>query len=318
MSSALGLGLHNAIREGDNIDWIKQLLARNAPINERDNYGMTPLLLAAKSGRNDLVVFLLENNAVIDGTDGTLTLWTALHFAAQNGHNEVVQTLLKNNATLNATCWNGWTALHIATIHAHIEVVQTLLANNAAINAKETHGWTPLHYACQNYRLEIAKTLLAYNAAIDEKTNEDGFTPLHLAALYGRDKMVATLIDNGAAIDEKTKTGTTALCLAAQNRHDDVVHTLIVYNAAIGEMKNALQYLASLSCLQQKFVTKARVDLIRSRALQICIGLQSLHLDALRTCEILLFACAIENWTIAQLIPFHIWWNIATFVKHFS
>jgi hypothetical protein len=58
---------------------------------------------------------------------------------------------------------------------------------------------------------------------------------------------------------------------------------------------------------------KARIDFVRDRALRVCIGLQSLELDALQLCEILLFASG----RVAQLILFHIWWKIATTVKHF-
>jgi hypothetical protein len=61
-------------------------------------------------------------------------------------------------------------------------------------------------------------------------------------------------------------------------------------------------------------IAKARIDFVRDRALQVCIGLQSLRIDALQMCEILQFACG----RVAPLIPFHIWWKIATTVKHFE
>jgi hypothetical protein len=38
-------------------------------------------------------------------------------------------------------------------------------------------------------------------------------------------------------------------------------------------------------------IVKARIDFVRYRALEICIGLQLLELDALQMCEILQFAC---------------------------
>jgi hypothetical protein len=60
-------------------------------------------------------------------------------------------------------------------------------------------------------------------------------------------------------------------------------------------------------------IAKARLDFVRHRALELCIGLQSLRIDAFQMCEILRFACG----AVAQLIPFHIWWKIATTVKHF-
>lgn len=56
-----------------------------------------------------------------------------------------------------------------------------------------------------------------------------------------------------------------------------------------------------------------RIGLIRRRALEVCIALQTLRIDALQMCEILTYSCD----PIASLIPFHILWNIATTVKHF-
>jgi len=61
-------------------------------------------------------------------------------------------------------------------------------------------------------------------------------------------------------------------------------------------------------------IAKTRVDVVRCRAVQVCIGLQSLRIDALQMCEMLPLACG----PVAPLIPFHIWWKIATTVKHFE
>jgi hypothetical protein len=60
-------------------------------------------------------------------------------------------------------------------------------------------------------------------------------------------------------------------------------------------------------------IAKLRLDFVRQRALQVCIGLQPLGLDALQTCEILVNACG----TVAPFVEFHKWWKIATTVKHF-
>jgi hypothetical protein len=60
-------------------------------------------------------------------------------------------------------------------------------------------------------------------------------------------------------------------------------------------------------------IAKTRLDLVRHRAMQVCIGLQSLNLDALSMCEIMQQSCG-PPWCS---IPFHHWWRIATTVKHF-
>lgn len=52
---------------------------------------------------------------------------------------------------------------------------------------------------------------------------------------------------------------------------------------------------------------------IKARATHICIGLQSLGLDALCMCTII--ACACDP--MSRLVPFHQVWSLATTVKHF-
>jgi hypothetical protein len=47
-------------------------------------------------------------------------------------------------------------------------------------------------------------------------------------------------------------------------------------------------------------IAKARLDFVRTRALQVCIGLQSFDLVALQMCEILQFAC----YPVAPLVQF--------------
>lgn len=73
-----------------------------------------------------------------------------------------------------------------------------------------------------------------------------------------------------------------------------------------------MQIAADDVALARKAISKKRLDFVRYRALEICIGLQSLRLAALQTCEILQVSCG----PISHLVPFHQWWLIATTVKH--
>jgi hypothetical protein len=60
-------------------------------------------------------------------------------------------------------------------------------------------------------------------------------------------------------------------------------------------------------------IAKTRLDLVRHRAFQICVGLQSFRLNALQLCEILMHSFG----ALGSLILFHQWWAIAVKVKHF-
>lgn len=63
-------------------------------------HNISPLHVAAKWGKNNMVKILLENSAQIDAKtrDGL----TPLHCAARSGHEQVVSTLLENSAPISA------------------------------------------------------------------------------------------------------------------------------------------------------------------------------------------------------------------------
>jgi len=63
-------------------------------------HNISPLHVAAKWGKNNMVKILLENSAQIDAKtrDGL----TPLHCAARSGHEQVISTLLENSAPISA------------------------------------------------------------------------------------------------------------------------------------------------------------------------------------------------------------------------
>ena len=75
------------------------LLKNGANPNIINSEGQTPLILAAKSGKVNMIPILLQFGAAIDmqGNDGD----TSLLAAAKEGHTEAAITLVKKNADLN-------------------------------------------------------------------------------------------------------------------------------------------------------------------------------------------------------------------------
>ena len=167
--------------------------------------------------------------------------------------------------------------------------------------------------------------LLDNNACVDE-ASDDGHAPLHVACLRQNVRCVLTLLAAGADVHGKHNDGSTALHFAAA-KIATIVPILVAVGAGLDavnqDSKPARQILADrgvqvdLSDVAleraRRDIAKARLDFVRHRALQVCIGLQSLRLDALQMCKILQQACG----PLARLIAFHQWWNIATTVKHF-
>jgi hypothetical protein len=64
---------------------------------------------------------------------------------------------------------------------------------------------------------------------------------------------------------------------------------------------------------RRELLAAARLQLVRARGCEVCIGLQSLQLHALRLAEIIRYS----SWPAGDFMPFHVLWGIATKVKHF-
>ncbi len=69
---------------------------------------------------------------------------TPLMMAAITGKTEVVNFLLAKGADPNLTNNEGSTALHMAAFFGHLEIVKTLLAKGAHVNARNQRSETPL------------------------------------------------------------------------------------------------------------------------------------------------------------------------------
>jgi len=68
------------------------LLAAGAGINQKDSDGQTPLILAARGGRNDFTAMLIETGADVNSVDNDQH--SALFYASEAGYTEIVEQLL--------------------------------------------------------------------------------------------------------------------------------------------------------------------------------------------------------------------------------
>lgn len=104
---------------------IAELLINNkANMDARDEWLLSPLHHAAKSGLGDVVAVLLQHGARVDYYDGLHR--TPLIVAAFSGHKECVEELASNGANLAAKDKSGRTALDLAKAMGHTEVHKLL------------------------------------------------------------------------------------------------------------------------------------------------------------------------------------------------
>ncbi|KAJ1482796.1 ankyrin repeat-containing domain protein, partial [Baffinella frigidus] len=113
---------------------VRRLLAEGADIEGKGGEDeCTPLLAAAQTGNDELVLLLLEKGANVSARDNNG--WNSLLHAAHIGREGAVRALLNYGAVVSEKDDDGWTALHCAASEGHEAVSRLLLAKGAELSA---------------------------------------------------------------------------------------------------------------------------------------------------------------------------------------
>lgn len=120
--------LHNAVFS-NNLDRIENAIKKGDDVNEVNESGQWPLLIAA--------TYELPKAA---------------------------ELLIKHGAKINFANQHGFTAIHEAASLNNIEVLEVLIKYNADINVKDINKHTPLHYALTSDAPNAARILQKMNA----------------------------------------------------------------------------------------------------------------------------------------------------------
>ena len=154
------------------------------------------LLIAFKAGQLERVKALLDAGAAVDQEDDEGD--TPLILASILGNLEVAKALLDAGAAVDQAADNDKraTPLLAALIfwdsEVVIEMVKALLDAGAAVDQADNDGNTPLSMSSETGNLEVVKALLDAGAAVDQEDN-DGNTPLIMASQNGHLEVVAAL-----------------------------------------------------------------------------------------------------------------------------
>jgi ankyrin repeat protein len=213
--------IHDAAKIGD-LAGVQAELDKGVDVGAKDEFGRTPLYLAAENGRKQVAELLIAKGADVNAKNG----FTPLHRAAYQGHKEIAELLIANGADVNAKDDDGRTPLHYAAKYATKEVVELLIPNGADVNAKDRFGFTPLREAAWYGHKEIAELLLDKGADVDAKDNNGGWIPLHYAAQKGHKEIAELLISKGADVNARGDDGETPLDLAITRKHTEAAALL--------------------------------------------------------------------------------------------
>lgn len=150
--------------------------------------------------------------------------------AVNQGDLNEVERLLQDGADINykEPHRQGMSALAVASSQGNSVMALFLVASGADVNLQNNSGETPLHFAVSANNLEIIQFLIENGADIQPQGDS---TPLLAAARRGYFEIVQFLVRNGADINRRDNNGNSALDLAYNRGHIQVISYLIDQNA---------------------------------------------------------------------------------------
>jgi ankyrin repeat protein len=212
-----------AVGRGD-VAGLQSLLRRGADPNARNSLEMTPLMIAATTGRVPVVETLLRGGAKLEAW---CIFGTPLTFAAMTGQAEVARYLLERHANAGAKRPDGITVLMMAARSGSPQIVRDLLSRKVDVNAKDVDGATALIYAAREGDREAGRLLLKSGATVDA-ADSHRWTALSYAATNGHAEFVKLLLENGADVNARDQRGRSPLALAASTGdYPDVIRALL-------------------------------------------------------------------------------------------
>ncbi len=232
--------LSNAIIAND-FDRVKFLVSKGADVNKADSQGWTPLQSAARQRRDQMIALLIELGADVNVGDPT-----PLVAALMRDHVPSIKVLLAHGADTEKPGQEGFRPLPLAIAEDKYEAAKALMDAGADVNTPSgDEELTPLMVAAgqtspaegamfvpgSTRPTDIARGLLDRGADVNAQS-KSGVTALMIAATHNNPPMIGMLIDAGADPTIKNKLGQTAADVAELNGNLEAQQAIKVLSAA--------------------------------------------------------------------------------------
>jgi ankyrin repeat protein len=214
------------------LETVELLLRRGAPLGRTSTHGESPLGVASRLGRVDVVGALLHA-----GDDPAPLRWSELHRAVALRTPAEVQRLVSGGAALEARDVWERTAWLVSIELGDLETVKLLAAAGAQRDVRDRASKDALMTAIEACHFHVLEWLIAEGLAVDEP-DDSGTTALMAAASVGEPLMVDALLRAGANPMAVDKYGDTVLHKAATV---DVLRKLLAAGADFADVGEDLR-----------------------------------------------------------------------------
>lgn len=206
------------------------LLKGNVDVNSKNKLVMTPLSQAADNGREMVVRLLLRHQDMDLNSRDRNDFFTPLSWASAAERGAILSLLLqRDDVWAHFKTTNGQTPLSCAAELGDVEVAQMLLQrDDIEADSKDKYRRTPLNWAADKGHESIVQLLVSRKDVEVNSEDRDCFTPLARASDSGHETVVRLLLER---VDVKVNLqgiyGLTALAQASRGGHEAVVRLLL-------------------------------------------------------------------------------------------
>ncbi|XP_044026317.1 ankyrin repeat and EF-hand domain-containing protein 1a isoform X2 [Siniperca chuatsi] len=127
------VNINYCVKSGD-LESLELALSQGVPVDVKDPFYKTPLMVACSSGNYEVAQYLLSRGADVNVRDQFF--WTPLHHAAHAGQVELIELLVEAGATIDARALSGGTPLMRAIESSRPSCVDFLIKAGASVNAE--------------------------------------------------------------------------------------------------------------------------------------------------------------------------------------
>jgi ankyrin repeat protein len=230
--------IQKLIASGDK-ELITLYIQKGIDINQKDENGLTPLMVAARSNLLDIVHLLVAKGAHVGAKD--LSHNQALHIAIKYKNTEVALYLASLSQNLDYKDRDGNDALMLAAANNLLAMVDYLSREVSSKHIFNNTGFNALHLAAIQGHTSVVAKLLEIGFDINQGSKQvegeklHNSTPLQLSMLRGQQETAAFLIKNGASLSQKDSIGANTFEYGSLCKDEHMVYFMKTLNGFYNE-----------------------------------------------------------------------------------